>query len=84
MASGTDSDLFARISALAQEEKALLHSHGDGSGLSEGERARLREIEVELDRAYDLLRQREARRDAGLDPDLAEERSADVVEGYLS
>jgi hypothetical protein len=37
---------------------------------------------VQLDRYWDLLRQRDARRRAGLDPDAAQERSADVVEGY--
>jgi hypothetical protein len=37
---------------------------------------------VQLDRYWDLLRQRDARRRAGLDPDGAQVRSADVVEGY--
>jgi len=37
---------------------------------------------VELDRCYDLLHQREARRAAGLDPGDAEARTADVVEHY--
>jgi hypothetical protein len=37
---------------------------------------------VSLDQCWDLLRQRRARRDAGLDPDTAAERPADVVEGY--
>ena len=40
------------------------------------------ELGVQLDRYWDLLRQRDARRRAGLDPDGAQERSADVVEGY--
>jgi uncharacterized protein DUF2630 len=38
---------------------------------------------VELDRCWDLLRQRRARRDAGQDPDLAEARPERTVEGYL-
>lgn len=79
-----DEDLHQRIAALTREEHALLNAHGDGRGLNDGERNRLREIEVELDQTYDLLRQREARRDAGLDPDLAQERPAEVVEAYLS
>ena len=40
------------------------------------------ELAVQLDRTWELLRQRDARRRAGLDPDGAAERSADVVEGY--
>lgn len=47
------------------------------------EHARLRELEVQLDQAWDLLRQRQARRDAGEDPARAEVRPAGEVEGYL-
>jgi hypothetical protein len=43
----------------------------------------LRTIEVALDQAWDLLRQRRGRRDAGQDPNETETRSAPVVEGYL-
>jgi hypothetical protein len=37
---------------------------------------------VEIDRSWDLLRQRRARRRAGEDPNRAVERPAQVVEGY--
>jgi hypothetical protein len=47
------------------------------------ERERLRRIEVTLDQAWDLLHQRRARRDAGLDPDGATMRDPETVEGYL-
>jgi hypothetical protein len=43
---------------------------------------RLVELERERDRCWDLLRQRRAKRDAGLDPDSAEARDADTVESY--
>ena len=43
----------------------------------------LRAVEVELDRCWDLLRQRRARRDAGGDPDDAQTRDAETVERYL-
>jgi hypothetical protein len=43
---------------------------------------RLEAIKVELDRAYDLLHQREAKRAAGLDPSDAAARPADIVERY--
>ena len=77
-----DLDLFHRINELSSEEEQLYESVSDGSGLSEAERERLDAIKVELDRCYDLLHQRQARAAAGLDPDAAKVRSADVVEGY--
>jgi hypothetical protein len=79
-----DEHLHERIAALAHEEHALRRAHAQGDGLSEFERLRLRQLEVELDRAWDLLRQREALREAGLDPATATERDATTVEGYLS
>ena len=41
------------------------------------------QVEVELDRCWDLLRQRRALRDAGGDPGGAQVRDADTVERYL-
>lgn len=82
--SGSDEDLHRRISALAQEEHALQRAHATGEGLSDAERRRLRAIEVQLDQAWDLLRQREALRNAGMNPATAGERDAATVEGYLS
>lgn len=77
-----DQDLHGRIEALVTEEHALRAAHPDG--LSELDRVRLRGLEEGLDRTWDLLRQRDARREAGLDPTTATERSSTVVEGYLS
>ena len=54
---------------------------GEG-GLNAEEMTRLEEIKVDLDRSYDLLHQRQARIAAGLNPDEAEIRPADMVEGY--
>ena len=78
----TDADIFERINALSSEEERLYAQAGDGSGLSDDERARLDQIKVELDRAYDLLHQRQGRRDAGEDPGEATTRSEAIVEGY--
>lgn len=78
----TDVDLFHTINALSAEEERLYASAGDGSGLSREEQDRLDQIKIELDRVYDLLHQRQARAAAGLDPEEAEERPAEVVEGY--
>ena len=63
-----DEDLFDRINALSREEEALWAKAGDGSGLDGGDVARLDEIKVQLDQVYDLLHQRQGRRDAGQDP----------------
>jgi hypothetical protein len=76
-----DDELHRRIDELVAEEHRLERAHV-GQPLSEAEQHRLNELGVQLDRYWDLLRQRDARRRAGLDPDGAQERSADVVEGY--
>ncbi len=76
-----DDELHRRIDELVAEEHRLERAHV-GQALSEAEQQRLAELAVQLDRYWDLLRQRDARRRAGLDPDGAQERSADVVEGY--
>ena len=46
------------------------------------DRKRLANVQVELDQCWDLLRQRRALRDVGLDPDEAEVRPPQVVENY--
>jgi hypothetical protein len=78
----TDLDLFHRINALSAEEEQLYESASDGEGLSQDERDRLEAIKVELDRSYDLLHQRQARAAAGLNPDEAQPRPAEVVARY--
>ena len=42
----------------------------------------MRAVEVELDRCWDLLRQRRAKEEFGQDPDDAEARSSGTVENY--
>jgi hypothetical protein len=76
-----DSTIHQHINELVTQEHALERAHV-GSALSTEEKARLDAIGEELDRYWDLLRQRDARRNAGQDPDAAEERSGTVVEGY--
>ena len=77
-----DRQIVDRINELAAEEQRLEEAHV-GEGLSDEERARLDQVEVTLDKLWDTLRQRRAKRNAGLDPDQAHERSSDAVEGYL-
>jgi len=77
-----DDDVRAHIEELVAEEHELLGAH-QSEGLSDQEHARLEDVKVELDRLWDLLRQRRALREAGQDPDGASERSGPVVEDYL-
>jgi len=77
-----DKEIVTRITELAAEEQQLEEAHV-GEGLSDDELKRKRDLEITLDEMWDLLRQRRAKRSAGLDPDAAQQRSADTVEGYL-
>jgi uncharacterized membrane protein len=79
-----DKQLLTRIGALVEEEHALERTAAaGGDGLDEEQQVRLRHLEVQLDQCWDLLRQRRARRDAGLDPEDAQVRPEGTVEGYL-
>ena len=78
----TDRDIFELINGLSAEEERLFANAGDGGGLSTEDVERLADIKVQLDRAYDLLHQRQALRAAGEDPTAAAARPAEVVEHY--
>lgn len=77
-----DKQVLDRIGGLVEEEHTL-ERQATGEGLDEQQKTRLREVEVQLDQCWDLLRQRRARRDAGQDPDAAHVRPEPTVEGYL-
>ena len=74
----TDKNVLGHIEHLVDEEKKL---YAQGT-MSDTERDRLATINVELDRCWDLLRQRRALREYGRNPDEAEVRPASVVENY--
>jgi len=76
-----DHEILGRIAKLVADEHKLEEQHV-GSGLDADDAHRLRQLEVALDQCWDLLRQRRARRNAGLDPDVAEVRPEATVEGY--
>lgn len=76
-----DQQVLDRIDQLVQEEEDLLHRH-EGDGLDDDEHARLEELRVQLDKAWDYLRQRRALRRAGDDPDEASVRDGGTVEDY--
>lgn len=77
-----DSGIRQHIDDLVAEERGLRARLSRGEISRDEEHARLRDVETELDQYWDLLRQREARRDAGEDPDDAAVRPPDVVENY--
>ena len=70
-----DAALIARINELVAEEQTLQES-------PKHDPAKLQQLEVTLDQCWDLLRQRRARREFGLDPSVVSARDADTVEKY--
>ena len=76
-----DAQIHNSIEQLVQEEHELWEREAAGSATDE-DRARLEMLKVALDQSWDLLRQRRALRDAGRDPEDADVRGANVVEGY--
>ena len=76
-----DHEIITQIGSLADEEKRLEERTSARASRPE-EEARLRTIEVTLDRLWDLLRQRRALRDAGRSPEGAAIRPEGTVEGY--
>jgi len=74
----TDKTVLEHIEHLVAEEKKL-YAQGE---MTDAERERLATINVELDRCWDLLRQRRALREFGRNPDEAEVRPAKIVENY--
>ena len=74
-----DKDIHAKIDALVEEEHAIRNA----SEHTEEQRARLRQIEEDRDQLWDLVRQRDAKRQYGEDPDQATARPEPQVENYL-
>jgi hypothetical protein len=77
-----DKGIRQHISDLVEEERDLRRALSRHEIEADDEHARLQAIERELDQCWDLLRQRDARREFGEDPDAARVRDANVVEGY--
>jgi Protein of unknown function (DUF2630) len=81
----SDETIAARIERLVTEEQELRRREQEDSpdpDALERDKERLRSVEVELDRCWDLLRQRRAREEFGLDPEDASVRGAGTVEHY--
>jgi Protein of unknown function (DUF2630) len=82
----SDESIATRIERLVKEEQALrTREQGERTDAErlESDRDRLSAVEVELDRCWDLLRQRRALRGAGANPDDAQVRDVGTVERYL-
>jgi hypothetical protein len=78
----TDEEIQELIERLVAEQHEL-QQRAEGRDPTEQEHARLEEIRLELDRQWDLLRQRRAREEFGLDPDAVRARDPETVEDYL-
>ena len=73
-----DQPVLKVIQQLTTEEHRL-YAH---EALTDVDRARLAKINIELDQCWDLLRQRQALRDAGRNPNEAHVRPPEIVENY--
>ena len=78
-----DVEIRHRITELVELERTLREQLSAGEISADDEHERLRRVETELDQCWDLLRQRQARREFGDDPGKAQARSEGTVEGYL-
>jgi hypothetical protein len=77
----TDEGIHHQITELVEQEHQLRSALAAGG--TDEDRAALRQVEESLDQCWDLLRQRDARRDVGENPDEAKARPVSEVEGYL-
>jgi hypothetical protein len=78
----SDEQIREVIDRLETEREEIRRREGASDPNLEQDRARLEEIRLELDQLWDLVRRRQALRDAGEDPNQAHERSTSTVENY--
>ena len=74
-----DGSILVHIEQLVDEERRLRQKPDPADDALK----KLAQLEVELDRYWDLLRQRRARREFGEDPEQAAVRDAGTVERYI-
>jgi hypothetical protein len=74
-----DQSILQHVNELVEEEERLRAD----TARPEQHAQRLRDIEVQLDQCWDLLRQRRARREFGANPDGANPRDPGTVENYI-
>lgn len=76
-----ENEITRHIDKLIDEEHHLREA-AVGTGFTPQQRARLAELEDQLDQCWDLLRQRRALESSGFDPDDAQVRPTSQVESY--
>ena len=76
-----DKELRDRIAKLVAEKRGLEEGHIGSRATAEQEH-RLREVQIALDQAWDLLRQRRDGREFNQDASTTSARPPEVVEGY--
>lgn len=77
-----DQEIHRRIEELIEEEQLLREGGIVDNEQAEARARELARLEEQLDQCWDLLRQRRAKRRAGEDPDEAQARPVEEVEGY--
>ena len=74
-----DQEIHQHMNQLVEEEHRLRNS----TEQTDETRTRMTKLEQDLDQLWDLLRQRDAKRQYGENPDEAQERPEPQVENYL-
>lgn len=80
----SDPDIHTRIKDLVDTEHRLRSQLGNGEISAAEEQRKLADVERQLDQCWDLLRQRDAKREFGEPASEAEVRPQSVVENYES
>jgi hypothetical protein len=78
-----EKDILAQIQSLVEREHALRTEAQDGTIKPDDEHGQLKQLEEQLDQAWDLLRQRRAHQEYGQNPDQSSARPVEEVEKYL-
>jgi hypothetical protein len=76
-----DAEILLHIQKLVDKGHELMGLKAQGK-LEGDNHVRMQALEVARDQCWDLLRQRRARRSAGLNPDTAQVRPPEIVERY--
>jgi hypothetical protein len=77
-----DHSVTQHINDLAREEHELFDRESRGTA-TDADRERLRQLQALLDQCWDLLRQRRAKREFGMNPDDAHVRDQKTVKNYI-
>jgi Protein of unknown function (DUF2630) len=76
-----DQQIHGTIEQLVAEEHELWERESAGMA-DDADRRKLQQLRISLDQCWDLLRQRRALREAGLDETVARPRDPGVVDAY--